>query len=242
MVSRPHALVVTRRETESRSHDVKTRVTNYVSRAASVGHVPVAAATGLEQSRRHTMNRSRLLALLAVAAVVVAIAGVYLVASTDLASSTQTDRLNETRTARLIHADVNAERTDRGLASLTYDRHLASIADTHSQTMVSRGQLVGPSTPRTVLDRYRQAGYQCGRPPNGTIPETVGRTQVYTAVTTHRGTEYFNSERELARGIVNMWLHTPSQRERLLHSGWHFDGVAVVIRPDDTVYVTADFC
>lgn len=191
------------------------------------------------------MNAHRFLPLVAIL-LLTATAGAYVATSVDVSTPDRTERLDETRTAHLIHDYVNDEREAQGLDPLDYDSQLASIAGNHSRDMASQGRPSHVSaTGDTVTDRYAEAGYQCPTVAagNGTSPpELVGTTQVYTKVDTERGPQFFNSERELARGIVDAWMASPQQRQRLLQPAWRVDGVGVEIRADNTVYVTQDFC
>ncbi|MFD1589495.1 CAP domain-containing protein [Halorientalis brevis] len=192
------------------------------------------------------MKVHRLLPVLALV-VFVAVAGAHFLSSTDVATAKENSRLNENRTAHIVHELVNEERAEHGLPPLDYDQQLAAIASDHSATMAEAD---------TVTHSRTDGGAASAQVPNGAVQcngsqaenatavgrETVAKTKVYTPVNTSRGTEFFNTERELARGIVDKWLQSPQQRERLLHSSWQAEGVGIEIRGDDTVYVTQEFC
>lgn len=190
------------------------------------------------------MKVYRILPVLAIV-VVTAVAGAHFVMNTDMVSAQENHRLNETRTAHFVHEYVNEERADRGLPPLEYDRELAAIATNQTHSMADQGG-VSSTAATGGTDRDARASSQCegAAAENATAVglENLGKTQVYTPVETSRGTEFFNSERELAQGIVDAWMQSPQQRERLLHSSWHADGVGVEIRSDDTVYVAQEFC
>ena len=192
------------------------------------------------------MNGYRIIPIVVIL-VVTATAGAQFAASTDVSTSKRTERLDEARTAHLVHEYVNEERTERGLDPLEYDSDLASVATTHSQDMAERNSTTHVSADgRSVAERYDQAGYQCDAVTGGNAtaatPETVGQTTVYTPIKTDRGQEFINSERELARVIVNAWMQSDDQRDRLLQPSWRVDGVGVEIRSDDTAYVTQNYC
>jgi uncharacterized protein YkwD len=189
------------------------------------------------------MHRTRFIPVVAV--LLLSLSG-CLAASTDMSVDDGSDRLNETRTAHLVHKYLNEQRAAHGRAPLEYDPTLAEIAANHSRAMAARGQTSHRSAAGlNVTERYDQAGYQCdsAQRANRTLtPETVGTTQIYTVLETTRGQEFYNTERELAQGIVTKWMQSERTRERLLHSDWRVDGVGVQIRDDDTVYVTQDYC
>src|SRR6056297_1229223 len=84
------------------------------------------------------MKVQRLLPVLALV-VFVAVAGAHFLSSTDVATAKENSRLDENRTAHIVHELVNEERAERGLTPLDYDQQLAAIASDHSATMAEQG-------------------------------------------------------------------------------------------------------
>ena len=157
------------------------------------------------------------------------------------------DGTNETRIERLVHAEVNERRADRGLSRLAYDPALAAIADDYSAAMAQRDFFahVDPDGD-DFADRYEAAGYRCrvstGDNRYATGGENLAQSWWERQVRTDRGTVYYDTERALAEGVVDQWMDSPGHRENILTPYWDHEGIGVDITADGKVLVTQNFC
>ena len=155
--------------------------------------------------------------------------------------------INETRVEILIHEYINQERNEAGLPSLVYNDELNSIADNHSEDMATRSYFSHENPfGNGVSDRYAEAGYECRVSTSGnsyaTGGENIAQTWVFKRIDTGQGTQYFTSERELARGVVNQWMNSSSHRQNLLQDYWESEGIGIAITQTGKVYATQNFC
>lgn len=156
---------------------------------------------------------------------------------------TDADGLDRAQVERYVHEAVNDERTARGLEPLSFDTELRDIARSHSEDMAERGYFshVDPEG-NDFADRYDAAGYECNA--NGYAGgENLAQTWYDTRVATGDGDVVrYETERELADGIVTQWMNSPGHRENLLASQWENEGIGVAVTDDNRVYVTQNFC
>ncbi|ADB59508.1 SCP-like extracellular [Haloterrigena turkmenica DSM 5511] len=153
------------------------------------------------------------------------------------------DEIDRAALERYVHEAVNEERTARGLEPLEFDTELRDIARAHSEDMAERGYFahVDPEG-NDVTDRYEQAGYECNA--NGyTGGENLAQTWYDTPVVNDDGeTVRYETEQELADGIVTQWMNSPDHRENLLATQWENEGIGVYVTDDNRVFVTQNFC
>lgn len=153
------------------------------------------------------------------------------------------DEIDRAALERYVHEAVNEERTARGLEPLEFDTELRDIARAHSEDMAERGYFahVDPEG-NDVTDRYGQAGYECDA--NGyTGGENLAQTWYDTPVVNDDGeTVRYETEQELADGIVTQWMNSPDHRENLLATQWENEGIGVYVTDDNRVFVTQNFC
>jgi uncharacterized protein YkwD len=116
-------------------------------------------------------------------------------------------------TADSVTCIVNAERTQRGLHSLTRDADLGKAARRHADDMVRRS-FFGHVTPggATLGDRLRAAGYGSGR--GWRAGEALG---------------WGTGSRATPNALVDEWLDSPPHRHILLDPGYRELGVGVAI-------------
>jgi len=151
--------------------------------------------------------------------------------------------VNTTALEQKIHAEVNEERTKRGLDSLDWDDELRAVAAYHSENMVKTGYVAHTSpSDETVEDRYERFNIDCtGKFSSGeNIAKTLaeGRVQMPTEVVNY---EY--NESRIAQGVVAGWLNSPGHKENLLRSAWSAEGIGVAYNEENkTVFVTQNFC
>jgi uncharacterized protein YkwD len=149
-----------------------------------------------------------------------------------------------------IHELVNQVRQQNGLPTLSKDTALASIARAHSREMAANGYFAHVN--QDGLDptaRGAAAGYTCRRD-NDTcytygIAENLFATYRYNSILFANGNAVsydWNTEETIAQMTVDGWMNSPGHRQNLLASGFEGEGIGVVIAPDDTIYITEDFC
>ena len=172
------------------------------------------------------------LLVLGVALLAVAVAGPgdapggAVVASAD--GGDPASHLNETRVERLIAARANAERLERGLDPLAYDRRLARVGAAHSEDMHERG-FVGHENPdgEGLRERYAAFGLDCPGGENVYHSPNGGLARSPDALADH---------------VVAAWMDSEGHREALLKARFTRQGVGVVGGPEGGVWVTQDFC
>lgn len=205
--------------------------------------------TTLSSVLRNRLTRERLVGL-AIAMVVVGVAaGGYMLADSDAVSglsdgltgdsgASVAGTLNETVVEEHVAGMINERREERGLESLRYDDEISRIADYHSEDMATR-EYVDHRAPdgETVDDRFDAFGYECRN-----TGELILYTVVGEEVELVDGTRRFETEPELARGIVDLWLQSDPHREAIFSPVWERIGVGVVVTGDGSVYVTANTC
>lgn len=144
---------------------------------------------------------------------------------------------------------LNRERAERGLQNVSERAILAEMGEAHSEHMIANDYFDHTQPDgTTVEDRYRERGLlpECRIPTEdgGYYPgaENLAKTHVETNVVTDDGeTVYLDSERDLAKHLVSMWMNSRGHRKAMLvHSadeaglGLAFDG--------DAVYASLELC
>ncbi len=147
-----------------------------------------------------------------------------------------------------IHALINKERQQHGLAPLAMDHALAVIARKHSQDMSARNYFdhISPDG-HDFSYRYQKAGYSCAITAGSVIfagAENIALNNLYDSVTTINGEAFYdwNSQDRIAETTVQGWMKSPGHRKNILTPLWRNEGIGVVISPDDKVYITQNFC
>lgn len=139
-----------------------------------------------------------------------------------------------------IHVAVNRERTQRGLAPLEFDAALRAIARDHSVDM-GRKDYFAHVSPSGIDpgDRYRRANYHCLRGAG----ENIAYTYFDRRVRTDSGDVVrYRAAKELARGVVSQWMHSPDHRENILAKRWQREGLGIYYTENGRIYATEDFC
>ncbi|MBX0288455.1 CAP domain-containing protein [Haloarcula salinisoli] len=155
--------------------------------------------------------------------------------------------VNTTNVERLVHQEINERRTANDLAPITYDPTLASIAADHSEDMVERDFFAHENPDGDdFADWYDHAGYDCrvatGDGTYVTCGENIAQTWWEEQITTDRGTVSYQTEAELAEGIVNQLMNSTGHREKILTEYWESEGIGIAFTDDDEVLVTQNFC
>lgn len=165
---------------------------------------------------------------------------------------TSDSRLNTARVERLVHERINEIRESRGLRQLNQDPVLREVASEYSRKMATEGfySHTSPSG-NTFADRYREEGYQCRVPMSenryATGAENILYTYAFTDVRTDSGIVHYESETELAQGMVRAWMNSEGHRENILKTYWRNEGIGVYVieNPEGDgvkVYATQNFC
>jgi len=171
--------------------------------------------------------------------------------TSDTQSDSQTQQnaagVNTTNVERLVHQEINERRANNGLDPITYDPALASIAEDHSKDMIERDFFAHENPDGDdVGDRYDQAGYDCrvatGSGTYSTGGENIAQTWWEQQISTTQGPVSYDTESELAVGIVNQWMNSTGHRANILTEHWESEGIGVVFADDDEVLVTQNFC
>ena len=149
----------------------------------------------------------------------------------------------------LIHALVNAERQQAGLAPLSTDDLLSSVARSHSADMASRDYFDHVNTQgQHPSDRAASAGYSC-RKDYGTyytdgVAENIAQNWLFSSITTIGpiSTKNYMSNDEIAQETVEGWMNSPGHRANILEADYDRVGTGVAIAEDQKVYLTQNFC
>lgn len=148
---------------------------------------------------------------------------------------------------RLIHENVNEERSQRDLQPLSYDPELEEIAKYHSEDMAENGYFSHDSpSGEEMSDRYDKFGYDCRASAGGNRYYTGAENIAYTYYEERiSGGIYHDSPVDVAEGVVKQWMESPGHRRNILLEEWNNEGIGVYIKevPEGTrVYVTQNFC
>lgn len=160
------------------------------------------------------------------------------------------DAIDRAAVERHVHEYVNEERTERDLEPLEFDPELREIARYYSGRMAEEAFFAHTAPDgETLSDRYEAFGYECRVTTGDGRYATGGENLAYTyydvPVRTDDGIERYDSERELARGIVDGWMNSEGHRENLLAPYWEHEGIGVYAIEEDgqiRVYATQHFC
>lgn len=205
--------------------------------------------TTLSSGLRNRLTRELLVGLALAMVVVGVAAGGYILADSDYLSGLSdgltgdsganvAGALNETVVEELVAGLINEHREERGLPSLQYDSEISRIAGYHSEDMATREYVDHRALDgETVDDRFDAFGYECRN-----TGELILYTVVGEDVELVNGTRRFETEPELARRIVDLWLQSDPHREAIFYPVWERIGVGVVVTGDGSVYVTANTC
>ncbi|MEI4272628.1 CAP domain-containing protein [Klenkia sp. LSe6-5] len=123
----------------------------------------------------------------------------------------------EDQIARAVFDRVNAERVERGLAEVSWNEGLATLARDWSEQMAGSGEFVHQDL-RPVLQGDR-------------LPGLVAL-----------GENIFTSSGPVPAGTVHVeWMRSDEHRANLLDPGWDRLGIGVVCAADGSVWATQEF-
>jgi len=161
------------------------------------------------------------------------------------------DYINETEVAMWIHHYVNQERNSDGESSIDLNTELTDIADAYAHRMANEG-FYGHEDPsgQGFQGRYREAGFNCEIRSGGLVYtggenliQTYWRTDVQPSLSVEE--EYYNTEKELAKGIVDSWMRSPGHSMNIMKSYWNREGIGVAAIESDgetEIYAVQNFC
>jgi len=141
---------------------------------------------------------------------------------------------DERRVERLVLKSINEIRTERGkqsLRPLAVDSPVRTAARDHSEDMATRGYFSHTSPDGEGIGKR----YSC------TPSENIAMSYINTRVRTENGTEVYDSETELAEGLIQLWMNSDPHRKNLLRE-YESSGVGVYITESREVYATHVFC
>jgi len=149
--------------------------------------------------------------------------------------------VNTTELEQAIHAEVNEERTKRGLSSLDWDDELRTVAAYHSEDMATEDYIAHTAPDgETLKDRYERFNIGCVA--GG---ENIAMTYADRLVQMPTETVDYNSnETRIAEGVVTQWLSSQAHKQNLLRD-WQTEGIGVETTHTENgtkVYVTQTFC
>lgn len=147
--------------------------------------------------------------------------------------------VNATEVEREIHEEVNHRRSERGLDPLDWDQTVASVSRAHSKDMADRGYFAHTNPDgEGPFDRYRSVGGGCHA-----YGENIAMTWVGQPVETEGGDVVsYETDDELAAGLVEQWMNSPGHRENMLSEDWQTGGVGVYVTDEGQIYATHNFC
>ena len=155
-------------------------------------------------------------------------------ARTELNREDTSNGFDERRVERLVLENINEIRTERGkqsLRPLAVDSPVRTAARNHSEDMATREYFSHTSPDGEGIGTR----YSC------TSGENIAMTHINTRVRTEDGTEVYNSEVELAEGLLQVWMNSDPHRKNLLRE-YESSGVGVYITETQEVYATHVFC
>lgn len=127
---------------------------------------------------------------------------------------------------RALHQALNQERQQHGLSSLSRSSNLAASASDKASDMAGSGYFSHDSPDGTTFqDRAAGAGCLSG--------ETLAQTNTRL---------YGGNADDVADGIVQQWMNSPSHRDVVLGSRYSQHGAGVVVTDSGQVYAASHFC
>lgn len=148
-----------------------------------------------------------------------------------------------------IHELINEQRAKFGLDPLKNDGEIEEIARGHSRDMAANDYFdhVNPQD-QNSSDRGSAVGYDCVKVYSDHttfgLAENIYQNWLYSSVTIINGVSNNNwtSQEEIAATTVDGWMNSEGHRKNILTETYDRAGIAVVIAPNDKVYITQNFC
>jgi len=156
--------------------------------------------------------------------------------------------MNTAKLGKLIHDRVNQERLNHGLPTMRWDDALGRIAHAHSKDMATRSYFSHTSPEGQGYSyRYLKNNYACGITTNGVKRNGAENIFQFSLNNLAPGTGgERTSERQawevIAESTIRGWMASPEDRKNILSPHWQREAIGIFIGPDDTMYITGNFC
>jgi uncharacterized protein YkwD len=151
--------------------------------------------------------------------------------------------------ANRIHDLVNGQRQQNGLAVLSSDPSLTTLALNHSTDMAEHNYFSHTDlSGEDPTARGNASGYTCiknyGSYYTYGIAENIFQNNLYTSVTYSNGDYSYawSTQEAIAQSTVIGWMNSEGHRKNILTPSFNSEGIGVAIASDDKVYITEDFC
>jgi uncharacterized protein YkwD len=160
------------------------------------------------------------------------------------------DRVDDALVRQVFLSYLNAERSSRGLGTLTLRPELTLMGETQARNMATH-EYVGHVQPdgTTIRDRYEARGLlpECRLEQRGTDryypgAENAAQTWFNRSVRTDDGLDYIGNESDLGEELFEMWLNSPSHREAMLVSSADEMGLGLTVTDEGKVYAALELC
>jgi len=150
-------------------------------------------------------------------------------------TSPPSGKLNETRVERLLFEYVNSKRGLREMQNFSYHERSARAAEDHADDMAENDYF--SHTSLDGVGQQERYSFCSGG-------ENIAQTWVDRDVRLSTGeVESYNTEKELAKGLVKQWMNSEPHRERGIYGKWwQSAGVGVSITSTGEVYAVMGFC
>ncbi len=145
----------------------------------------------------------------------------------------------EEQAEQYVLENLNQERQQRGLGTLSHSDGLQTTARTKSQDMAQRNYFAHTSpSGEGFRDLFNRYGVSCMR--GG---ENLARTWFERSVRTGSGgSVYYDDAKSLADGLTRQWMNSDGHRRAILRSAYNTAGVGIEITSSGQVYATTHFC
>lgn len=147
--------------------------------------------------------------------------------------------INESEVEDEMHRILNNEREERELNSLVIDSDLTEMAGYKSSNMVQKSYISHESpSGGNIEDRFKRFAPDCVR-----YSENLAQTYYKRNVDVNYGDiRNYESEEELARGIMDQFIASEGHKDNLLDESWDSVGVSMDVNENGKVYVAHEFC
>lgn len=147
--------------------------------------------------------------------------------------------INEQEVTEEFNRLINEERSKNNLQEYTISPEIVEIAKYKADLMKSEGYVSHTSPDgEGIKDRFEKFSVSCE-----SIGENIAQTHYMRDVdVNYGGTDYYNTEEELAKGIFKQFMASPPHKENILSDEWTQAGSAISVNDEGKVYVAHEFC
>jgi uncharacterized protein YkwD len=149
------------------------------------------------------------------------------------------DEVNLNKVEELLHKKTNEQRQQASSEKVQYDTRVYELANYKSDKMVHLDYISHTSPDGESLeDRIEKFDLSCYR-----YGENLAKTYYNKRVKTDfNGIQVYNTEEELADGIITQLMNSPSHKQNLLDNDWDAQGISVNMTENNKVYAAQNFC